>query len=573
MAKNDIVILNSLIDDRVASLAPSSKRDEVFEFFAAEQILKDLNLSTEQISKCSVDGRNDGGIDYVLILINGNLLVEENDDYLPKSNVEMEVYLITCKHHDTFRQATLDALIASLTELFNLSIEDDNLSGDYNEKVLAFRNLLKSTYRKLSSKISSFNTKIFYASRGDTGEIGEAVIARSEQLIKITENSFRNSNTVFLFNGSSELLDLYRKVPNFSLELPFTKIIDKGDQYVLLTELKSYNKLIVDEYGNLRRYLFNSNVRAFLGFNRVNEDIRNTLLNTKSPDFWWLNNGVTILATNARDVGNAIFIEDIQIVNGLQTTESIYNYFKNGGQDANSRSILVKILKSNDKLVRDEIIRATNNQTNVEISSLHATDKIQKDIEDILLRNGFFYERRSNFYKGKGISETLLLTPIELAAGYMALILKNPVRSTILKSKFMQFPEQYEKIFSIKKPLEIWPNIAAIFKKTDMVLEEIRKSENIRVERFLRKWRYITAYITVSRLIGKFNYSKWDLIKFDAAFYQHAEIITTWNFFKNCTELNLDGGKRIMSGEILGIYLAASKEFNISGFEIFIKEK
>jgi hypothetical protein len=223
--------------------------------------------------------------------------------------------------------------------------------------------------------------------------------------------------------------------------------------------------------------------------------------------------------------------------------------------------------------VRDSIIRATNNQTNIEIASLHATDKIQKDIEDVLLRNGYFYERRPNFYKGKGISETLLLTPIDLAAGYMALILKNPVKSSILKAKFMQYPEQYEKIFSIKKPLGVWPNIAAIIKRTDLSLEEIRKSQSIHVERFLKKWRYITAYITLSRLIGKFNYSKWELIKFDINLYKDSEITITWNFFKNCCELNLDGGRRIMNRDIFGIYLAASTEFNVTGIEIFTKEK
>jgi hypothetical protein len=42
------------------------------------------------------------------------------------------------------------------------------------------------------------------------------------------------------------------------------------------------------------------------------------------PDFWWLNNGITILATSATMVGKTLHLEDIQIVNGLQTTETIF---------------------------------------------------------------------------------------------------------------------------------------------------------------------------------------------------------------------------------------------------------
>src|SRR5690606_23028494 len=109
-------------------------------------------------------------------------------------------------------------------------------------------------------------------------------------------------------------------------------------------------------------YLFDSNVRDFMGMNRVNEDIRNTLLNDKSPDFWWLNNGITILATGASVVGKSIQVEDIQIVNGLQTSESIFRYFEGGGIDTSNRSVLVKVIVSNNTENRDEIIRATNNQ-------------------------------------------------------------------------------------------------------------------------------------------------------------------------------------------------------------------
>ena len=127
---------------------------------------------------------------------------------------------------------------------------------------------------------------------------------------------------------------------------------------------------------------------------RVNEDIRSTLIDIESPDFWWLNNGVTILATGASVIGKSIQIEDIQIVNGLQTSESIFRHFHDGGQDPKERSVLVKVIVSKDENVRDTIIRATNNQTMVELASLHATDKIQRDIEDILKRNDIYYERR-----------------------------------------------------------------------------------------------------------------------------------------------------------------------------------
>ena len=78
----------------------------------------------------------------------------------------------------------------------------------------------------------------------------------------------------------------------------------RGEQYILLCTLSNYYNFVIDEHGKLRRYLFDSNVRDFMGLNRVNEDIRETLSTSDSADFWCLNNGVTILANTASVTGN-----------------------------------------------------------------------------------------------------------------------------------------------------------------------------------------------------------------------------------------------------------------------------
>ena len=61
-----------------------------------------------------------------------------------------------------------------------------------------------------------------------------------------------------------------------------------------------------------------------MGINTVNGDILDTLNNRKeNEDFWWLNNGITILCSSAIAIGKSITIENVQIVNGLQTSECI----------------------------------------------------------------------------------------------------------------------------------------------------------------------------------------------------------------------------------------------------------
>src|SRR4029077_8963336 len=116
----------------------------------------------------------------------------------------------------------------------------------------------------------------------------------------------------------------------------------------------------------------------------VNADILKTLADSEAPDFWWLNNGVTILATDATVVGKTINLVDIQIVNGLQTTESVYRHFQNGGRATGDSSLMIKIIVSKDSRHRDRIIQATNNQNVVDPAGLWASDKVQRDIEEFL---------------------------------------------------------------------------------------------------------------------------------------------------------------------------------------------
>ena len=566
MAKNDVLLLDGIIDERVESKTPSNKRDEAFEFLAFEQLLKTYDLSSEELDFGSVDGRDDGGIDGFFIFINGHLLIDLESFIWPKSGALLEVWIITCKHHDTFKQPPLDSLVASLSELFDLGLSAESFQGDYSGDVIKLRENLKYAYRKLSPRLSNFKINIAYASRGDTGQIGDSIKSRSEQIESLTKESFGACDIEFLFVGASELVSLHRKIPSFSLELPFTEVFSSGERYVLLANLSDYYRFVSDE-GKLRRYLFDSNVRDFMGLNRVNEDIKNTLENDNSPDFWCLNNGVTILVTSASVVGEIIKLEDIQIVNGLQTTESIYRYFEAGGADEKNRSVLIKIIVSQDNDVRDEIIRATNNQTDVEMASLHATDKIQRDIEDIFERSDYLYERRKNYHANMGNPSSKIVTPLYLASGYVSLILKSPQRASTLKSKFMRSDGSYNLVFSERTPLSVYPVIADILKKTDLLLEMHRITPRGGGERFLKRWRYLVSFITVSRLIGTFGFSAKDLVNFDLTSYTDIKMKETWDFICEKSFDDLGTGYARKQRHYVDLCREAANEFSINDID------
>jgi len=514
MAKNDKVLLDGIIDDRIQNNMPSSDRGEVFELLAAEQFLKDFDLTTDEILGCNVDGRNDGGIDFAFIFINGHLLTDPNEFIFPKSNAELSITLMSCKHADSFKLAPLDTMLASLSELFDFSIQTDNLKAQYNDDVIIFRERVLRSYRKIASVISTFSISIVYACRGNSSELADNIIARGNQLEATILQRFSACEVQTIYLGCSELLDLFRKQRKMDFSLRVAKYFSSGENYIVLMKLKDYYEFICDECGALRYYLFDSNVRDFLGQNRVNVDIIENLSSKSASDFWLYNNGVTLIASSARAVGDTVDISNVQIVNGLQTTHSIFNYFLSGGTDPEQRCLLARIIVTSDEVLRDAIIRATNNQSNIELSSLSATDRIQRNIEDVLLRNGWYYARKKNYYENQGIPSQQIIQPLSIATGFVSFVLKLPYASVLLTNRFMTIPEEYELVFNNDTDLLVWPKICSILRKADAFLDT-KSSELSLYKKGRKALRTIIPFFAISNFYGTFAFSFKDLIEFN----------------------------------------------------------
>lgn len=529
MAKNDVVLIDSVLQQLHAA-APSIDIGEHFERFVLEQVLKNFDLSKEEIEYGWTDGSHDGGIDGFYVLINGRLLTDPADFSWPRTGADIQVFLLTCKHHSTFQQAPLDALLASAQELFDLSISNAQLSGKYSSDIKRCREMFVAAFHQLSLFRPTISFNLYYASRGDTTLLGESISARATQLKSLFHQYFSAATVEFTPLGASELVELHREVKSFALDLPVQECLTAGQEgYVVLARLRDYCKFVQDEKGALRRYLFDSNVRAFLGVNLVNADIAETLASEVGPNFWWLNNGVTILATSASLVGKTLKLRDIQIVNGLQTTESLHRHFTKSAFHADdSRALLVKIIVSQDETVRDQVIRATNNQSAVEPAALHATDRIQRSIEEILLRNEWFYERRTNFYKNEGRPDGRIISPIVLATGAVALLLKDPLRSSKLRQKHIRSPEAYNTAYSEHFPINAWPVVATLIRAAENAITRAHRAKQVAQGQYLAAWRGVLAYVAAVRAVGTFSYEHRDIVALDISTLTEAYMDECW---------------------------------------------
>ncbi|MFF1339351.1 AIPR family protein [Streptomyces sp. NPDC058290] len=153
---------------------------------------------------------------------------------------------------------------------------------------------------------------------------------------------------------------------------------------------------------------------------------------TTGEDFWWFNNGVTVVADEARIIGKRIAVKDPQIVNGLQTSHEVYSYFQSGGQHRD-RPLLVKIVVAPENgTARDRIIRATNSQTQLPADALRATEPIQKDIEESLTHSGgYYYERRASHYRNLGFPVDQVASMARPAREFTAFAPREPHRTPL----------------------------------------------------------------------------------------------------------------------------------------------
>ena len=443
--------------------------------------------------------------------------------------------IVTCKHEDSFRQVPINNLLASLTELFDLSKSRSHLIAPYNDDLLDQRDLFCDTYKELAIRQPKLSVSFYYASRGDGALLADNVSARANAVVEATRGLFSDCGSAFEFLGASEILALARRQRSTTLKLTFIEnVVSRAkSNYIVLSTLSDYFRFVTDEEGKLRRYLLESNVRDYMGTTPVNLDIAGSLgqrSRIDECDFWWLNNGITIIATAANSAGKELSLENIQIVNGLQTTETIFAHFKSDGFHEDERAVLVKIIVTKDKEVRDRIIKATNYQTPVELASLHATEKIQRDIEDLLLKDNWFYDRRKNFHRNQGRPSHRIISPVTVASAIYALVLKRPDLGGRVKTKFMRVEASYSKIFNPTIDIRVFGAAVSILKGVEGAMLAERATLPFRHGRLVSDFRPLMAFTWVCLRTGSGDFNNSEVIGLQHVTPEGPEIVRIWTF-------------------------------------------
>ena len=527
MAANDRTILNEILEQYRNELSSQDSASDFFEYFSAEQTLKEFDLSYDEIDSGLVGDGGDGGVDALYVLVNGQLVKEEWDFSDIKRNIAVELVVIQAKTHNGFQESPIERFITVSDDLLNLDSDPSDLSDTYNEQIVELMTRFHTVFKQLVTKAPTLKMTFVYACKRD--EPGQTVNHKVTLLKKTVMGKF--SSCVFEFKalGAAHLVDLYHRNPpqNYSLPLAENPIaVSEKSGFVSLANLHAFYQFITDDQGEFRNHMFEANVRDYQGATEVNAEIQDTLATPLSEDFWWLNNGVSIVASQAvMSGGKTLTIEDPQIVNGLQTSREIFKYFQNTENPDFQRNILIRVMVPDDEESRDRIIKATNSQTSVQRASLRATDKIQRDIEDYLKSRGLFYNRRKNFYKNSGKPRDVIIDIPYLAQAVMAILLRRPDTARGRPSSLLKTDDDYDKVFNPKYPVHMYYVCAQAMRK----IERAMKSNALNVPRKHRS--NLRFYVGMHAVAGtaKQGPQASDIAKFDPDSLDDATVLESLN--------------------------------------------
>lgn len=240
-------------------------------------------------------------------------------------------------------------------------------------------------------------------------------------------------------------------------------------------EYQSYLAIIpasalVTIYERFGSRLLEQNVRSFLQFTgKINKGIRNTIL--KEPHmFLAFNNGIAATAesieieTSGNGTGLLMAgVKDLQIVNGGQTTASIYHTWKKDKADISNIHVQVKLSvvknKENFSDVVSRISEYANTQNKVSVSDLSSNRPYHIEIEKLSrsvwappvsgqsTQTRWFYERARGQYKNARIKEGFT------QAKQKAFDLKNPKAQMFTKEDLAKYVNSYQEVVDGKKLL------------------------------------------------------------------------------------------------------------------------
>ncbi|MPL66702.1 hypothetical protein SDC9_12389 [bioreactor metagenome] len=370
-------------------------------------------LDFEDREYCITDDTYDGGIDAYYI---------DQEDKV--------IYYIQSKFRNTkdnFNEKDIlydELLCMDIARIIREGEVEDLKGNRYNGKILQMKKNISDI-----SNLPLYSTKVILLANANNKESEQIKKAIGGYEFELFDYDKAYKKLVFpiitstFYNKESIIIKIKVNGTNNNRAKSYIKTSYKECNItMLLVPVKEIGRIMSMYKNSILKY----NPRSFLSLqnNIVNKNIEKAIKEIDSNDFALFNNGVTMIADNAKysdetaEKGvDQLLLTNPQIINGGQTAYTLSQIYEecdlnNNFKVMDNKSVVLKVItlliNKEEKLgleLIEKISKATNFQTPVEIQ-----DRISNDEKQILLQKfifdsyGYFYERKKGEY-AEGISK------------------------------------------------------------------------------------------------------------------------------------------------------------------------
>lgn len=406
--------------DRLRSLA--------FVYLCVETM---LDLDADEAFDCLTDGGGDFGVDALHI-------TEEMDGEFGVTLFQGK-YKKNLEGNSNFEQNSIEAMVNAIRHIFDPSADLGAINDRLRVKVEQARSLIRDGLIPRVRAIAC-NNGLKWNTDGqqsiDRAVLGDQVTwehVNHDVLIGILQ-SIKPVDETLRLTGKAMVEDMnYSRV-----------CVGRMPVVEVAALMKNYGEKLLER--NIRRYLG-------LHGNRVNEGIRATLSSNTPENFYFFNNGITLVCDkftyNALQQGDfQIKVKNLQIVNGGQSCMTILKTAeeleKNGQTLPAQASVLIRLyeLSSDNDDVVLQITHATNSQNPVDLKDLRANDVRQQQLEQSIQNLGYSYRRK----RMDATTKATDITTGAAAEAVLAIWRKAPHQAKFLTRE--HFGKLYDTIFS-----------------------------------------------------------------------------------------------------------------------------
>ncbi|ASE53035.1 abortive phage resistance protein [Stenotrophomonas maltophilia] len=342
-----------------------------------------LDLDSEEAFDCLTDGGGDFGVDALHI-------TEEMDGEFGVTLFQGK-YKQNLEGNSNFEQNGITAMINAIRHIFDPSADLGAINDRLRVKVEQARSLIRDGLIPRVRAIACNNGLKWNAD-------AEQSIDRAGFGDQVTWEHVNHDTLIGILQSIKPVDETLRLTGKAMVEdMNFSRVC--------------VGRMPVSEVAALMRNhgekLLERNIRRYLGLhgNRVNEGIRTTLHSTTPENFYFFNNGLTLVCDkftyNALQQGDfQVKVKNLQIVNGGQSCMTILKTaeeLEKAGQSLPVQaSVLVRLYEltsDNDDVVL-QITHATNSQNPVDLKDLRANDAKQQQLEQSIQDLGYTYRRK-----------------------------------------------------------------------------------------------------------------------------------------------------------------------------------